>query len=100
MRLSSSDQAKIKSTFLRFRSESVHLYLFGSRTDDAKKGGDIDLLVVFKDSVPSLHFKKLDFVVALKRELGERRIDVTLATEDELKSDEFLQVAMATAIEL
>ena len=45
MRLSEK-QIKVLKDKLNSISSSAKLYLFGSRVDDTKKGGDIDLLVV------------------------------------------------------
>jgi len=53
------------------------LYLFGSRVDDTQKGGDIDLLIV-PDSLQDITAKKISFLVALKRSIGEQKIDVVI----------------------
>ena len=42
------EQAKVLKDKLKTISSTAQLYLFGSRVDDEKKGGDIDLLVVSK----------------------------------------------------
>ena len=61
-------------------TEAVHqadpqapVYLFGSRTNDAAKGGDIDLLVL-SQRISVLH--KLDILAQLHQRLGERKIDI------------------------
>jgi predicted nucleotidyltransferase len=51
------------------------IYLFGSRVDDSKKGGDIDLYLVIQDH-SNLFRKKLKFLARVKRELGEQKIDI------------------------
>ena len=50
------------------------IYLFGSRTDDSKLGGDIDLFLEI-DEKPSFE-KKIKFLSKLKRILGEQKIDI------------------------
>ena len=45
MRLSSVQQNIIKSATTKLFGENANIYLFGSRVDDTKKGGDIDLLI-------------------------------------------------------
>ena len=45
MRLSQEEIDTIKSSVLMI-DENAEIYLFGSRTDDSKRGGDIDVLIV------------------------------------------------------
>lgn len=45
MRLSPHEHICIKSTILK-QNPITKVYLFGSRTDDTKKGGDIDILII------------------------------------------------------
>jgi len=54
---------------------SGEIYLFGSRVDDTKKGGDIDLYLVL-DEHSNLFRKKIKFLSQIKKELGEQKIDV------------------------
>lgn len=51
------------------------VYLFGSRVDDTKRGGDIDLYFVLSD-FDNLLEKKIKFLSRVKRELGEQKIDI------------------------
>lgn len=44
MRLSTEDKTIIKDTISNYINDAK-IYLFGSRTDDTKKGGDIDIYV-------------------------------------------------------
>lgn len=74
MRISKQYIATIKSAFNEvFHSGNV--YLFGSRVDDTKKGGDIDLYLEVADS-SDLFERKVKFLAKIKRELGEQKIDV------------------------
>ena len=74
MRLLPEQRQAIKKYFLKF-FEKGHVYLFGSRADDSKKGGDIDLYMVVPN-LENLMQKKIDFLVAVKREIGNQKIDV------------------------
>lgn len=69
------------------------IWLFGSRTDDAKKGGDMDLLVVAPTEAERGRLMRLEmsFLVQLKEQIGEQKIDLVFATEESLLSDPFLQ---------
>ena len=74
MRLSQKQHQAIKKYFLEVFKEG-RIYLFGSRTDDTKKGGDIDLYIQTPNKEKLVH-KKLDFLIKLKRAIGNQKIDV------------------------
>jgi predicted nucleotidyltransferase len=75
MRLPVYYQRVIKQKAVEFFGPSVQVYLFGSRVDDARKGGDIDLCIARADQ-DDLIRKKVKFLAALDRKLGEQKIDV------------------------
>ena len=75
MRLTKKEKDAIKSNFSKFFDGQI--FLFGSRVDDAKRGGDIDLYVSSK-TTENLSAKKIKFLAALKSEIGEQKIDVVL----------------------
>ena len=74
MRLTLTQHQAIKKYFLEVFKEG-QIYLFGSRVDDTIRGGDIDLYIHTKN-VKNLMRKKLDFLVKLKREIGNQKIDI------------------------
>ena len=80
MRLSKDYQKIIKEKFKEFFKDG-DIYLFGSRVDDNKKGGDIDLYLVVKNHI-NLFEKKLKFLSRVKRELGEQKIDIIFNTDN------------------
>lgn len=77
MRLSSKQQQDIVRTFLEV-FESGELLVFGSRADDTKKGGDIDLYVQPR-SHENLAEKRITFLARLKRRIGDQKIDLVVA---------------------
>lgn len=74
---------------------------FGSRTDDARRGGDIDLLV--EPDVPMSADSRLDaklkMLAALHRRLGERKIDLIFRQPDRQEST-FQRLAREQGIRL
>jgi len=74
MRLTQKQLTAIKTNFTNF-FHGGKIYLFGSRVDDANKGGDIDLYISIEDK-NNLAYKKIQFLAKLKREIGEQKIDV------------------------
>ena len=81
MRLSQKEIDAIKSNFEKFFDEGV-LYLFGSRVDDSRKGGDIDLYISTKNK-ENLVDKRIKFSASLQREIGEQKIDIVLDYGDD-----------------
>ena len=74
----------------------AEVYLFGSRSDDAARGGDIDLLVVSD----AIDFRKmLQLKLGLQDELGEQQIDIITRRFDEAY-EPFSAMAMETGIRL
>ena len=79
MRLSYGEQEAILKSFYEVFGEGK-IYLFGSRVDDEAKGGDIDLYIVPKNR-DELARKKIDFLLSLKNKIGEQKIDVLIAQD-------------------
>ena len=80
MRLSKYYRDSIHTVFDSVFEEG-NIYLFGSRVDDAKKGGDIDLYIEVKNK-KDLFDKKIKFLSRLKRKIENQKIDVVF-NEDE-----------------
>lgn len=78
MRLTESQQMIIKSAVARIVSADSRVWLFGSRADDARRGGDIDLLVETPCVLPDRVGALCHLEGALVMGLGDRKIDVLL----------------------
>jgi predicted nucleotidyltransferase len=74
MRLNQTYKDVIKSSFFDVFGQG-EIYLFGSRVDDTKKGGDIDLYLIVTNHL-NLFKKKIKFLAKIKKKLGEQKIDV------------------------
>ncbi len=75
MRLSEEELKNIKEVIKRYDTNS-EIYIFGSRLDNSKKGGDIDIMVVSK----VINFEKiLDIKAELYEKLGFRKIDLVVS---------------------
>lgn len=74
MRLEPS-QINILKNKLHSLSSSAKLYLFGSRTDDSKKGGDIDLLIV-SDTITKKDLRSIR--IEFFKYFGEQKLDIVL----------------------
>ena len=63
---------------------SVSVFEFGSRIDDSRRGGDIDLLIATDLPPAEAALRRIDLLADLWLALGERKIDVLL---DDGRSD-------------
>jgi len=78
MRLSQYEVAIIKEAAAKIFGKEAEVRLFGSRVDDAARGGDIDLMVTVTQPVdnPAWDCARLEGSIIMK--LGEQKIDVLL----------------------
>lgn len=79
IRLPESTITKMRSIFQEHFLPGDELWLFGSRVDLDKKGGDIDLYIETNLDQHSIAIeRKMEFLSKLQREIGEQKIDVVL----------------------
>ena len=74
MRLSKEEINVLKNE-LSLLSRRAKLYLFGSRADDTKKGGDIDILIVC-DALNKKDLRSLR--ISFFEKFGEQKLDILL----------------------
>jgi predicted nucleotidyltransferase len=105
MRLNDDQIQAIRQAATNAFGQGTSVWLFGSRVDDAKKGGDIDLLVCpqvrsAEDAAePQQTFmQKIKMLNLLERYLGERKID--LVVEQAQDPRPIVEVAHKTGIKL
>ena len=76
MRLSEHDRLAIRQVTCEVAGPQARVYLFGSRTRDDLRGGDIDLLVELPETSLDKLTVSLRTGARLQRLIGERKIDV------------------------
>ncbi|MEI7786859.1 MAG: nucleotidyltransferase domain-containing protein [Betaproteobacteria bacterium] len=89
----------MKSVAQRELGGDARVILFGSRTDDAKRGGDIDLLFETPHLVGNRATALGQIYSSLICELGDRKIDVLLSDPDTPDAP-VLRVARETGVVL
>lgn len=80
MRLNADQTRRIVATAARYLGAEAQVMLFGSRTDDAARGGDIDLLI--ETGAPVGVWQQAQLLAALEQELG-LPCDLLLHARDE-----------------
>ena len=76
--LSAFELEAIRSCAKRHFGEGCVVRLFSSRTDDARRGGDIDLHIEAETSELASLSRELEFKEALQELIGEQKVDVVL----------------------
>ena len=74
MRLSEKEISAIKNNILNF-DQDAKIHLFGSRTNDKAKGGDIDVLVI-SDKIG--FNEKLKIRTGIFKEIEEQKLDLVV----------------------
>ncbi len=83
-----------------FGAESK-VFLFGSRVDGARRGGDIDLLVkTGKRGHATIFASQLQFLAKVELALGEQKVDVLVDSPERKSLPEILRIARAQGVEL
>ncbi len=99
MRLSTDQIQAIRYAATASFGNDTAVWLFGSRVDDAKKGGDIDLLVRPAATAADQSFaKKIRMLTLLEGLLGERKIDLVIEQPHDPRP--IVSVAHATGIQI
>lgn len=78
MRITPVAISKIKETVTHLVGDEAQVRLFGSRLDDSKKGGDIDLLISSSQPIENPAVLSATIAAQLVRALNGRKIDVLL----------------------
>lgn len=102
MRLTADERDAVVAASRAVLPAGVRVSLFGSRVDDDRRGGDIDLLVEPSTVLGAAEFVSLRTRLAarLYRLMGERRIDIVLADPGEVGDRLIVSEARRQAVEL
>lgn len=93
MRISDKEKLVILEAVRRLDPDA-DIYLFGSRTDDLKKGGDIDILIFSK----RLTFEdKIRIKAGLFEKIEEQKIDLVIAKDSH---DPFVRMVLDNGVRL
>lgn len=100
MRITSNDVNAFVTVLSAYINDRAELRLYGSRLDDNKKGGDIDmLLLVGSDELKQLLlFNKPEIYVGIKQKIGDQKIDLLIETHVVAKNDPFIQIILPESL--
>ncbi len=99
MRLTPDQLQAIRHAATTTFGPGTPVWVFGSRADDRKKGGDIDLLVrPTAEAADQPFVKKVQMLTMLERQLGERKIDLVIEQPGDARP--IVLVAHATGVQI
>ena len=97
MRITEFEKNTIKNLAHVFYGNEAKVTLFGSRVDDAQKGGDIDIFI--ETTLNKGIETKLNFLVQLENIIGEQKIDLVVKSPNTIDKPIF-KIAKETGIPL
>lgn len=93
MRLSDREVDVICTAAKRRFGEATKTWLFGSRVDDSRRGGDIDILVEADLSEAEAFSARIDMMTDIQMAIGDQKIDIVISAN--VESDDRLVVSLA-----
>jgi len=102
MRLSAAERQAVERASREALPSGTRVLLFGSRLDDERRGGDIDLLVELPESLSADDAvnRRARFTARLYRLFEERRIDVVMTQQGQPDPRAVVAAARRQGIEL
>lgn len=79
MRLNPLQIRSIRQVAAEYAGESVRVRVFGSRLDDAARGGDLDLMIELDDVVANPALLAARISASVSRTLHGRKVDVLIS---------------------
>jgi hypothetical protein len=99
MRLTEKQRTILKEATAACFEPMATVRLFGSRTDDTKRGGDIDLLIETTiDDPVQIAAARIRFLSRLYREMGEQKVDVLIDYPGRAQRPQIYEIARAQGI--
>lgn len=101
MRLTEQQIDIIKTATEEVFGPDAQVWLFGSRVDDTRRGGDIDLMIE-TDAMNrrDLLRKRIKLLARLKADLGDQRIDLVVQPANDQPGPHVVEVARQTGVRL
>ena len=101
VRLAERDLGIIKQSFVKYFLAQDHLWIFGSRVDITKNGGDIDLYIeTSHEDMQEAIKSEILLYSALQNLLGEQKIDIIVNVLSQNHSLLIYDVAKTEGIKL
>ena len=97
MRLTPAQVSTIRANVLQLAGPAARVWLFGSRVDDAARGGDVDLLLELDEPVPEPALLAAQLSARVSRAMQGRKVD-TVVKAPNLMTLPIHQIAVAQGV--
>lgn len=100
MRLSVAERDAIRSAVQKHFGANARVRLFGSRTDNEKRGGDIDLLVEYDPDGAELNVDRarIATIAEIQRRIGDQKVDLVASPVTGEDAREIVRRAKANSV--
>ena len=86
MRITQQEKQTMIELKNKIFGEEASIWLYGSRTDDTLRGGDIDLMIIpAENDTIDIFSKKIKYLVKLKDSIGDQKIDLLLKKPNDVR---------------
>lgn len=99
MRLTEQQHHKIIQIVQTYAGCDAVVTLFGSRVDDQKRGGDVDLMISLKNPIENPAWLSAQIAAKISRLMHGRKVDILLSAPN-LQEFEIHQIARETGVAL
>ena len=101
MRLIPEEINAIRQLAHRYFGVAARIWLFGSRVDDERRGGDIDLFIETDINAPEkIVQSELTFLADLKEKIGEQKIDLLIDFPGRKYRPEIFKIAKESGVRI
>jgi len=100
VRLSDYEVDAIKEAAKKYFDKKCRVFIFGSRADLKKRGGDIDIYIETNLSTKEIAINKIKFLAELESKIGEQKVDVVVYNPEVMKKELIHEVALKEGVEI
>ncbi|MGC8734855.1 MAG: nucleotidyltransferase domain-containing protein [bacterium] len=98
MRINEEVIELIRELANKYFGQDSKVYIFGSRIDDSKKGGDVDIYI--ETFVENIVNNKILFLIDLEKEIGEQKIDLIVYNPNLMEEELIHEIAKKEGIRI
>jgi len=100
VRLSDYEVNAIKEAAKKYFGEKCKVFIFGSRADLKKRGGDIDIFIETEVGIKEIVRNRTKFLSELEVKIGEQKIDVVVYNPEVMKKELIHEIAFRDGVEI